>query len=257
MKNFRSLLIALCALALIACGDDTVDLGPGDPDSGVEDDASTQPPPDEEEDEEGRFELSFRVFDEQNRPYTGANVRVLGSSSSTGMVDDTGRVTLKVRDEGDHIVKVEAMGDDWSLVYPILRGSTEDDDGEVLVVPTAAFMTSLAELMGLTLSEHTGLVFFVWDLATLGGQSVFLGSGEPFLRIPDEDTEEDESPFRPGSSLTPDVEPVVVYWGVTPGLMQPEYSSPSPDEKCDHILAPLGGWESIERTLIYVPVRCD
>lgn len=257
MKIFRSLLIALALLSLIACGDDGGSLNGEDlVDSGVEDDAAVKPPPGDDDDgDDGAFELTFRVINEQENPYTGAIVRVLGGTSRTGVVDEAGEVSVKVESEGDHIVIIEGLGDDWSLVYPILREFTEENEA-VVTMPSAAFTVGLAEATEVEISDNNGLVIFEWDVPEIGGQSVALNSGDPFIRIADEELEEDESPFRPGSGLESSGEPIVLYLNVGPGALAMEYSSTNAGETCDHLLEPSGGWQGFERTIVFIPVRC-
>lgn len=287
MKNFRSLLIALCALALIACGDDTVDLGPGDPDSGVEDDASTQLPPDEEEDEddEGRGDdpgdgddgpgddpgdepgdgddgpgdgtgqpgtLAFRVEDEAGEPYEGATVRIVGVDEvEAATTDAEGLVAIDVPQHGAYLVLVEGLGDDWSYVYP-LELVDELTRPSTITMPDRGLFALFSD----AISEANGIVFFHFIVDQLGGQSAHLEHGSPFITVGN-DEEWTTADLIPGDKLTDESGPIVIYVNVPPGPLTPSYESENPGEVCEALIAPTGGLSSRSKTLVLLPIVCQ
>lgn len=289
MKIFRSLLIALAMLSLIACGDDGGSLNGEDlVDSGVEDDAAVKPPPGDDEDEDGgdpgdgdpgdgdpgdddddddgqgpdeptdpdiTATLSFVVVDEESQPYVGATVRILGHEIEPEISDADGRVEFEVPRLGEYQALIEGMGDDWSVAHPVLVDE-ERTRPEAVIAYSAQAIGSIGEDTGVSLSEDDGLILFTIQASVIGGQSVQLPYGEPFVQVsPDESS--DEAILIAGSTLLEDGYSFILYVNVPPSALSPAYAGGAPNESCDALFTPPNGWSSLAKTLVMIPVVCQ
>lgn len=286
MKIFRSLLIALAMLSLIACGDDDGSLNGEDlVDSGVEDDAAVKPPPgegeddeddeDEEEEEEdkdldeeepgippgeepedGPAPLSI-LIEQERMPYGGATVRVLGFETLETVSDAEGRVELEVPSRGQYAIWVEGLGEDWSYVYPVevTEGQTNPP---AVTFPSSSLINAMGDMIESPPSKSKAIVLWMFQLdgAPLGGQSVSLPAGEPYLQVPGPDEEE---PFQliPGSVLQPGSDPLVLYLNVPAGPLEHSLTSDREGEQCLPHFSPPGGWEAYPGAFVIIPVRCS
>lgn len=297
MKNFRSLLIALCALALIACGDDTVDLGPGDPDSGVEDDASTQPPPDEEgdEDDEGRGDdpgdgddgPGDEPGDGDDGPgddpgdgddgpgdddeETASLSFTLMNSNAAPYAGATVRIVgsdiSPTTSDADGVVHFEVPEDGSYLMHIAGSGATWGYAQSVTIESDEIFPSTVfipPPQVADALEEATGE-----ELSEQHGIVFFhfqaQEAGGQSAQLPsgepfvqlDSGIPDVDGDLIPGSTLVPNGGEEIIYINVSPGALTPVYVSSIAGEVCQHVSEPSGGWESIAKTLLLVYVRCS
>src|SRR5690606_9969185 len=136
-------------------------------------------------------------------------VRLLGHEIDPEVSDADGRVALEVPRLGEYQALIEGVGDDWSVAHPVLVDE-ERTRPEAVIAYSAQAIGSIGEDTGVSLSEDDGLILFTIQASVIGGQSVQLPYGEPFVQVsPDEGS--DEAILIAGSTLPEDGYSFILY----------------------------------------------